>query len=271
MVGGRHEDRCLVSGSERCPRLALASSRGLTLSMILWLAAFVMPASVRAQTHEHGGSDGSETASAGTEATRAVHDAMMHGAHHDAHLELTPTRTPSAADSARARTILSQLKQSIARYRDYRIALAEGYEPFLPNVRQAVYHFTSARRAIASSFRFDPTEPTSLLYEKTPDGYRLVGAMYTAPKRASADDLNERVPLSIAQWHAHVNICVPKASERQRWREMSNGQPKFGPAGAIATEAECGGAGGRWFPQLFGWMVHVNPFEQDPTKIWGTH
>jgi hypothetical protein len=239
--------------------------------VVALLATLVAPGCSRAQTHEHGMSGGAEDAAAGSEAVRAAHDAMAHGSTHDPHLELTPMRAPTAADSAHARQILLQLKESIGRYRDYRAALADGYEPFLPNVRQTVYHFTSRRRAIAAAFRFDPTEPTSLLYEKTRDGYRLVGAMYTAPKRASPAELDERVPLSIARWHAHVNICVPKTSQRQRWRETANGRMKFGPAGAIASEAECDAAGGRWFPQLFGWMIHVNPFEDDPTRIWGTH
>jgi hypothetical protein len=31
----------------------------------------------------------------------------------------------------------------------------------------------------------------------------------------------------------------------------------------------CSAAGGRFFPQLFGWMVHVYPFEKTLDKIWG--
>jgi hypothetical protein len=42
----------------------------------------------------------------------------------------------------------------------------------------------------------------------------------------------------------------------------------FGPAGAIATSAECEAENGRFFEQLFGWMVHVNALETDSTKIW---
>ena len=45
---------------------------------------------------------------------------------------------------------------------------------------------------------------------------------------------------------------------------------KFGPKGSILTEAECKQAGGRFVPQLFGWMVHVHPFAETPEKIW-TH
>ena len=45
---------------------------------------------------------------------------------------------------------------------------------------------------------------------------------------------------------------------------------KFGPKGSILTKAECDQAGGRFYPQLFSWMVHVYPFETTPEKIW-TH
>ena len=44
--------------------------------------------------------------------------------------------------------------------------------------------------------------------------------------------------------------------------------PKFGLNGSITTKAECDAAGGRFFPQVFGWMVHVYPFEQKPEDIW---
>jgi len=89
--------------------------------------------------------------------------------------------------------------------------------------------------------------------------------MFTAPKWASEADLDKRIPLSIAQWHAHVNICLPQKQDMQSadWK-------KFGPKGSILTEAECKQAGGRFVPQLFGWMVHVYPYADTPEKIW-TH
>jgi hypothetical protein len=42
----------------------------------------------------------------------------------------------------------------------------------------------------------------------------------------------------------------------------------LGPDGSIATADACAAAGGRFFPQLFGWMVHVYPFEKTSEKIW---
>ena len=103
------------------------------------------------------------------------------------------------------------------------------------------------------------------MYEKEGEGYRLVGVMYTAPKRYTEDDLNQRIPLSIAQWHEHVNFCTPPAG---RSAEMMNPNPKFGLRGSIATQAECDAAGGKFYPVIFNWMVHVYPLENDAAQIW---
>src|SRR4029079_6148181 len=46
------------------------------------------------------------------------------------------------------------------------------------------------------------------------------------------------------------------------------GWKKFGPDGSIATAEACTAARGRFFPQLFGWMVHVYPFEKTLDKVW---
>jgi hypothetical protein len=92
--------------------------------------------------------------------------------------------------------------------------------------------------------------------------------MYTASKRTSEDDLDKRVPLSIARWHRHVNWCVPKRSQKDRWFELKNSRPVFGPLG-VSTEAECKAADGRFIPQAFGWMVHANLFAgNDLRSIW---
>jgi hypothetical protein len=42
------------------------------------------------------------------------------------------------------------------------------------------------------------------------------------------------------------------------------------PKGSILTEGDCDRAGGRFVPQLFGWVVHVYPFGRTPEEIW-TH
>jgi hypothetical protein len=82
-------------------------------------------------------------------------------------------------------------------------------------------------------FRFNAAKPTSLLYRQEPDGkFVFLGVMYTAPARASLDELERRIPLAVARWHEHVNWCVPQAGHRERWRETRDGAPVFGPQSA---------------------------------------
>ena len=151
------------------------------------------------------------------------------------------------------------------RYKDYHVALNDGYRIFHPEVQQKQYHFTNYRNAFAAAFKFDPGRPTSLLYEKDGDGYRLIGVMYTAPKRFTEDDLNQRIRLSVAQWHEHVNFCAPPAGQKG---EVLGPHPKFGLRGSITTQAECDTAAGSFHPVIFNWMVHVYPLEKDATQIW---
>jgi len=220
---------------------------------ILTLLALV-PACSAAQSHDHASHDGRADPAAAGGAT-----AMGGPIVQTAHLKLTGMRAPNARDSARGAEVLRDMREGVGEYRDYHKALEDGYRIFLPNVPMKVYHFTNYRRAIWEGRSFDARKPSSLLYERRPDGgYTLVGAMYVARKDATPDELHARVPLSLAQWHAHVNICVPSPRDRARWREVVNGQMKFGPAGAISTKAECERENARFIPQLFGWMVHVS-------------
>lgn len=190
--------------------------------------------------------------------------AMQHGQHMDsAHMRMTPSQKASPQDMERAGQIAGTLRQAIEKYKDYRVALADGYRIFLPNLPQPMYHFTNYWNGFLEAFTFDPTRPTSLLYAKTKTGYELIGAMYTAPKTATLEQLNERVPLGVARWHAHTNLCMPKQGQNAHADST-----KFGLSGSISTPEACTAAGGQFFPQIFGWMVHAYPFESSPDKIW---
>jgi hypothetical protein len=188
------------------------------------------------------------------------------------YMTLTPERKATPADSARAAKVAADLRAAVSKYKDVRVAERDGYRMFAPALPQQVYHFTSTWRSVKESFRFNPAEPSSLLYRRTPSGgFELVGAMYHAPKRLSLDKLDARVPLSMARWHAHTNFCVPKRGEQARWLEIRNGKPVFGPKGEISTRAQCDAVRGRFHEQVFGWMVHAMVFEgNDPATIWGT-
>jgi hypothetical protein len=181
------------------------------------------------------------------------------------HMRMTPLRSLRPGDQERADAVVAAARKVAEQYGNYKTALADGYKIFLPNVPQKQYHFTNYRYAFEAALHFNPNHPTSLLYERSGDGYKLVGVMYTAPKSASREQLEERIPLSIAQWHAHINLCLPP---EDRKNEMWGPRPKFGLRGSISTREACEDAGGRFMPQIFGWMVHVYPFEKDEAAIW---
>ncbi len=200
-----------------------------------------------------------------TQAERGAMDAMSHMHHHrmGPHMYMTKLRTPTPQDWARADEIVKELRESIVKYKDYHVALADGFRIFMPNIPQEEYHFTNYFNAYLETFTFDPARPTSLLYKKTKTGYDLIGAMYTMPKRVTEEQLNERVPLSIAQWHLHTNICMPPRGRRGR-ADLKT----YGFSGSITTKQACTRAGGTFYPVIFGWMVHVYPFEDSREEIW---
>ena len=190
------------------------------------------------------------------------------------HMEVTSLRKPTKADSTKALAAVKELRAAIARYTDTTAAVRDGFAMFAPQMKdQKTYHFTRELNAVTSAFRFNPSKPTSLLYEKDSTGkLKLVGAMYTMPKRASEDRLNDRLPLSIAQWHKHVNWCVPGKKQQARWLEKRNGLPVFGPESPIASKAACEKVNGKFHESVFGWMVHVNVFAGDDlASIFGHH
>ena len=181
------------------------------------------------------------------------------------HMKMTELRQAKPGDAARAQQIVDTARKVAEKYQDYHVALSEGFRIFLPNVPQSMYHFTNMNWAREARVSFNPDHPTSLLYEKHGDGYKLIGVMYTAPKNFTEEDLDARIPLSIAQWHEHVNLCVTPAGERAKMLEPHS---QFGLRGSISTQAACDAAGGTFHPVVFNWMVHVYPFEKDQAGIW---
>jgi dienelactone hydrolase len=188
--------------------------------------------------------------------------------HHDEmrlHMRMTSMRALRQGDRQRANEIVETSRRVLEKYKDYKAALADGFQIFMPNVPLPMYHFTNYRYALEAESRFNPEHPTSLLYEKQGDSYKVIGAMYTASAQRSENELDRVIPLSIAQWHEHVNFCFPPGDRRA---EMLMPGSRFGMLGSISTKADCDRAGGTFLPRLFGWMVHVYPFEQTADKIW---
>lgn len=187
------------------------------------------------------------------------------------HMRMAPHRVADAADSARAAAIVAVARTSLAKYKDVRLAEADGFERFLPRVEtQAIYHYTSAANAMAAMFKLDATRPTSLLYRKDGGGQMvLVGVMYTAPWMATTEELDSRLPLGMAHWHEHVNFCRPSREAMRAGREKPNAATLLRWL-RISSREECEAAGGRFLPRVFGWMAHAYVFAGDsPKTIWG--
>ncbi len=147
------------------------------------------------------------------DASVGEHNAMVDMQHMHSgdtpHMHMTKPRPATVEDQRRANEIVEELRAGIEKYKDYQVALNDGYKIFMPNIPQPEYHFTNYENGFLEAFTFNPARPTSLLYRRTSSGYELVGAMYTMPKRATEEQLNERVPLSVATWHLHTNLCMP--------------------------------------------------------------
>src|ERR1700759_3401112 len=63
-------------------------------------------------------------------------------AHMAGHMYMTPLRAPQAGDQQKADAIAAAAKEAMAPYQDYRKALADGSNIFLPHRPQANDHFT---------------------------------------------------------------------------------------------------------------------------------
>jgi hypothetical protein len=246
------------------PKLTLAAGAVLALLLISFLSAQQQEQSH--QPHDMSAMDGMDMAHADGSGQQEMNAAtqMMSSHHMDMgpHMRMTELRPMQEGDRERAERVVDEARKVMAKYQDYHAALNDGFKIFLPNVPQKQYHFTNNWYAVEAAFRFNPEHPTSLLYDKTANGYKLAGVMYTAPARASEDELNDRIPLSIAEWHQHVNFCFPP---KDRNAEMWQKNPKFGMAGSISTKQACEAAGGNFVPRVFGWMVHVYPNDKD---VW---
>jgi hypothetical protein len=232
---------------------------------LLYVLACLAVVSLQAAPSQQPGAPGAPVDDGQARAQDAIVGSMSGHRMHDAsaHLKLTPQWAERPGDRERAKTIVNALRTALEPYRDYHLAERNGYEIFHPEIPQTIYHFTNYWQGFSETFRFRPDQATSLLYRKTASGYELVGAMYTAPAQSTPIDLDARVPLSVARWHEHINICLPP-----RGQAVSADWTKFGPDGSISTPDACAAAHGRFFPQLFGWMVHIYPFEKTSEKIW---
>ena len=244
----------------------MAATRLIAAALVAATAGTAATAAAQ-HAHDHPPDAASAAAPGGATAVPAVAPML--------HMRMTALRPAVDEDSARAARLTDAVRRGIARYRDVRAAERDGYKPVFVADTSAgqVLHYTHFWRGVKENWRLDPAKPGSLLYEVQPDGSRrLVGAMYTAPDRATPDQLDARVPLAYARWHLHSDLCVPKPlwSKREWARTLADGRPVFGPGSPVSTRAACEAQGGAFKDHMFGWMVHA--MVTDNTRldyVWG--
>ena len=181
------------------------------------------------------------------------------------HTQMSEARDAVAPDrQAHLQRLIAALRATLPKYRSLDRALADGYRPEGPDVPPgALKHFVNYANLRANWQHLDPDKPMALLYRRTRDGYELAGVMFTAPIASSMDDLDKRIPLAYGHWHSHRNVCQPRNAAQALSRDDAR---KFGFSGSINTKAACDAAGGVFLDNVFGWMVHVYPFEDDVAR-----
>jgi hypothetical protein len=102
---------------------------------------------------------------------------------------------------AAAAQLLATTRASIARYQDPALAIAAGFKAGSVSSGDPLLHFENKANAGAV---LDPSHPQALVYARTRDGLRLIGAMYQMP-HAGQWGPDPGGPLT--QWHQHEGIC----------------------------------------------------------------
>jgi hypothetical protein len=193
----------------------------------------------------------STTSSTSSQVTAARHMNM------GPHMKMTPYLSITTSDIARMKAIVQNAHVCFDKYQDYHLALKDGYQIFAPNIPQDIYHFANVKSFAEAQTTFDLAHPSALLYKKVADGYQFVGVMYSAPENVAAEQLNQRIPISIAPWHLHVNFCLPAGDTEQT---LFHANSLFGLTGTISTQAQCAKVGGTFYSSMYGWMVHIPLF-----------
>jgi hypothetical protein len=177
------------------------------------------------------------------------------------HMRMTPYQPVTTSDNTRMQAIVQNAHACFDKYQDYHLALNEGYRIFAPNIPQDIYHFANIQSFAEAQTTFDLAHPSALLYKKVADGYQFVGVMYSAPANVTPEQLNKRIPISIAPWHLHVNFCLPAGDTEQT---LFHANSLFGLTGTISSKSECSKVGGTFYSSMYGWMVHIPLFGSVP-------
>ena len=159
----------------------------ITTGLVIWVGSFVAHGEA---DEEVASTDGwhSHIFAARTQAGLIMHD--------------SPDEDPTPQQVEAAVKLADSTKTQTARYEDYKVAIADGYEPDGPALGLDI-HFTN--KAYQSDGRIlDPAKPELLVYAAQGDQYVLLGVACTMEK---AGNPGPEIGGSLTRWHAH-NVCV---------------------------------------------------------------
>ena len=116
-------------------------------------------------------------------------------------LPVGTNRPPTADEKRLADEFHKETIAAIAKYEDISVAAADGYN--VVSIVGSEYHAENDTYK-SDGIVLDPNRPETLVYEPTPNGPVLLGAMY------EMESIGERGPMfagPITVWHAHDHIC----------------------------------------------------------------
>ncbi len=116
-------------------------------------------------------------------------------------LPVGTNREPTKAERRAAELFSERTTASIEKYQDVAVAAADGYQ--VDNMVGSQFHAENPQRK-ADGVILDPDRPETLVYEPTPNGPILLGALY------EMESIGEPGPMfagPIAVWHAHDHVC----------------------------------------------------------------
>src|SRR5215469_8017025 len=105
--------------------------RSLVLAAIVVFASFILLASARADDME-GMDMGADNSNSGAMGGMGAHMKMT------PHMTMTELRPATPADTARGQEIIRTMRDKLAKYEDYKVAIAAGYVPYMPTIPQDV-------------------------------------------------------------------------------------------------------------------------------------
>ncbi len=111
-------------------------------------------------------------------------------------------RPPTATEIAAAERLAEETAAAIAKYQDIEVAAAAGYE--VDTIDGSQVHVDNPRFK-EDGIILDPQRPETLVYEATPNGPVLLGALYQM-EEIGVPGPAFGGPLTV--WHAHDHLCV---------------------------------------------------------------